>query len=250
MSEYKYRKYKEKYIKLKLMQTGGNAKIILLDGVSSSGKTTLCQFYEAQGYHRIASDDFRMKARKAILSSIPNEYINKRKMNELVVSKLSELMFVESKKYDNVIIDDISQGILKFIPDICVIIVYAPLSDLVRNMINRKTTEPRGIYIFNQFAKKYTKSLPNNKIIDTINRKNFIELLKKMKYEFESEKELIEFATKIFALMDIDDDKNHAISLRNDNKYYYIVNTHDKSPKQVYNKIKKQTDKFDIMTSY
>jgi len=49
MSYQKYLKYKTKYLKLKndtSIQTGSNdVKMILVDGTSSSGKTTICKYF-------------------------------------------------------------------------------------------------------------------------------------------------------------------------------------------------------------
>jgi broad-specificity NMP kinase len=225
------------------MQTSG-ANMILLDGVSSSGKTTICKFYEEQGYHRIAFDDFHSGAKKASIADLPNEYIGKNRKRELAMLKLHELLLAESKKYRLVIIDDITQGIRKFIPNICIIIMYTPIADLVRNMLNRKTVEPRNIHVFEQFATKYIKAIPCNKIIDYVNRLEFVTFLEKLKYEFESERELEDFAKKIFADMNIYDDNDHPISLRDNHEYYYIINTHNKTPREIYDEIKEQTDQY------
>ena len=220
-------------------QTGGDKKLILFDGVSSSGKTTIGKLFEKDGYKLIGSDDFYGPTTKKVFSEIPNEYTGQDKISKLMSKTTRELMFAESKKYDNVIFDDINQEIIDIAErkNIYVIIIYAALGDLVNNMINRKISDPRGIFVFKQYAKKYVKSNTDTSI-DVINRKSFIESLKKMKYEFDDENKLIDFAKDIFKQMDIDDDGDHYVKLRDQFQHDYIINTHDKSLDSIYKELK------------
>ena len=248
MYKNKYLKNKIKYFQhKKLVQTGGTANVILLDGTSSSGKTTISKFYEEHGYKHIAFDDYNYKGRIEMLRELPNEYITKQKLRELGESKIRELMYEESKKYPKVIFDDIDQKILIFDKNIYTIIVYASLRDLARNIISRKLTEPRSIFVFDQYVKKFIKSDSEKDSIDIINKKDFIEDLKLMKYEFESESDLLNFATKIFSSMDINDDADHYIKLRDTLKYNYIINTRGKEPTKIYAELKTKTDEYSDM---
>jgi len=43
---------------------GGMAKLILLDDISSSGKSTIAKFYEKIGYIHIAGDDISSKEKQ------------------------------------------------------------------------------------------------------------------------------------------------------------------------------------------
>ena len=72
----KYIKYKKKYLRTKFMQLGGAANIILLDGTSSSGKTTISELYKQQGYEHIQADDYLQKGRISVLKTLPNDYIS------------------------------------------------------------------------------------------------------------------------------------------------------------------------------
>jgi adenylate kinase family enzyme len=236
----KYIKYKQKYLNL---QTGGAADIILLDGTSSSGKTTIGKLYEQHGYKHITGDDFHDQSLVEVIKKLPNEYISQQSLQELRSYELRRLVFEESQKYKKVVIDDINQKILQFFKrnEIYIVVVYASLNDLINNIIRRKLIEPRGLFVFTQYAKRYTKT--DSKSLDTVNRKDFTENLKQLKQEFESETELIKFATKIFADLGISDDDNHYIKLKDNYQADYIVKTHGKSPNEIYEEIKEKTDK-------
>jgi dephospho-CoA kinase len=242
----KYIKYKKKYLRTRLMQLGGAANIILLDGTSSSGKTTISELYKQQGYEHIQFDDYHQKGRISVLKTLPNEYISQDALKKITLHEIHRLMFEESKKYDKVIFDDIVQDILDFFDrkKVYVIVVYTSLNDLINNMIARKSTSPRGLFVFSQYAKRYVKLDSEKGSLDTINRKNFIENLKQLKSEFESESKLIEFATKIFSDMGIYDDYDYNIGLRETYQADYIVNTHGKSPDKIYEEIKVKTDEY------
>ena len=244
----KYAKYQNKYFKLEPVQHGGSKSIILLDGTSSSGKTTIGKFYEKDGYKLIGIDDFPFDMlQKLIYKDLPlDEYVGAEKITKLISRKARSLMISESKKYSNlkIIFDDINQHLLDQLDrkNIYIIIVYTPLDDLVQNILKRKSTDPRGIFVFTQFAKKYVKTNSIDDSIDVVNRQKFVDSLKKIKYEFESENTLIEFANKIFFSMDISDDIDHYIKLRDTLQYDYIVNTHGKTPDQIYDELKEKTD--------
>lgn len=60
--EDKYIKYKQKYLNLKRnnIQSGGkfNKNYILIDGTSSSGKTSLCKYFKKLDYKCIICDNY------------------------------------------------------------------------------------------------------------------------------------------------------------------------------------------------
>ena len=219
--------------------------IILLDGTSSSGKTSIGKFYEKDGYKLIAVDDFPFEmVQKLVYEELSDEYIGPEKIQKLISKKHRELMITESKKYDKIIFDDINQHILNQCErkNIYIVIVYASLDRLVKNILSRKTTDPRGIFVFTQYAKRYIKTDSSKDGLDIINRIEFIEQLKKIKYEFESENALVEFAKIIFSRMEIDDDNDHYIKLRDTFQFDYILNTKDKTPIELYQELKEKTN--------
>jgi len=232
MYKTRYFKYKQKYLNLKQsLQMGGMSDLVLLDGTSSAGKTTVSKVFENMGYHAISIDDFSFEhMKKLVYKDLPNEYLGQEKIQKLITNQARKLMVEESKKYSKVVFDNINQHLLDIIDrdKIFIIIVYASPEDLVRNIVSRQTSEPRGIFVFGQFAKKYIRTDSKNDAIDVVNRKDLIEALKNIKYEFSSETELVEFATNIFSAMDINDDADYFIKLRDNLVYDYILNTKNK----------------------
>lgn len=247
--EHKYIKYKTKYMNIKTNQSGGKNKIdkmykyILLDGTSSSGKTTISKFYEKYGYYCIASDDYSKVSLNELLSVLPNEYLSNTKSSELLGLTRAKNMYSASKKYDKVVFDDISQNILKVIPrkQIFVIIVYCSLDTLTRNMTIRRFTDYRGKFVFDQYANRYVKTNTKKDSLDVINRKNFVTSLETMKADFESEDKLMQFATNVFNKMNIDDDNDHYIKLRDEYTYDYIIDTKNKTPSEIFDELKNVT---------
>lgn len=254
----KYLKYKNKYINLQkkyvidednINMIGGAVSYILLDGTSSSGKTSICDYYKEKGYVHIAFDNFWKENSKQIRSTLPNEYAEP----ELVYKMNTTIMVSEAKKYDKAIFDDVSQLVLdvtKNINDkkIYVIIVYTPLEDLVRNIDERrKKMDPRGLFALNQFIEKYEKTSDKDKEWVSknmiVNKKKFIEKLKEyLKYEFENESALINFAEDLFKKMEIDDDDDHFVKLRDKFYYDHIINTSGKSKLKVSEELGNLTD--------
>ena len=238
-------------IRNKVNQKGGDTKnIILLDGTSSSGKTTIAKYFEEIGYKHISNDEYGKHPFLQVMGSLPNQFISVTDKNKLIHDAVYDFMFTESKKYDKVIFDDISQDITDYFnrDKIFVIIVYASLDDLIRNIISRRSISYRGLTVFNQFTKRYIKTDNEEKSIDMINRKDFIKSLQKMKYEFESGEKLIEFANMIFNKMEINDDNDHYIKLRDNRQddflgtthnyqYDYILKTSDKTPEMIYKEL-------------
>jgi hypothetical protein len=110
--------------------------------------------------------------------------------------------------------------------DLFIIVIYTNLSNLTRNLESRRL----------EFPKRYIKTNEEDENkIDMVNRKNFIKLLKNnLKYEFENEEMLISFANNMFNSMNIDDDLNHWIKLRDEYKYDYLLNTNEKSKNDIY----------------
>jgi len=215
-------------------------KKILLNGTSSSGKTTISKLFEQQGYTRLTSDDFMEMARIEYLSKLPNEYISLEEKEKLHKYQVRKLMFIESEKYDKIIFDDCRQDIIQFIDrkDVFIIVIYVSLENLVRNLLSRVSTEPRGLQMFEQYSIRFIKTDTSINSLNIINRKKFIEQLNTgVKYLFESEEQLIEFVYKIFAHMEIFDDNDHYVKLRNEYQHDYIINTNDKTINEIYEEL-------------
>lgn len=167
-------------VRKKLHQNGGNKKMIFLDGTSSSGKSTIAKLFEEEGYKHINVDDFMDDGRIIMLKNIPNEYTSNSQKISLHKHETGKLMLEESKKYDKVVLDDVRQDILQFFnrKDVYIIIVYTSLDNLMRNFLKRRFHEPRGLFVFEQYAKRYINADSSIDSLDIISRPKFVELLK------------------------------------------------------------------------
>jgi len=95
--------------------------------------------------------------------------------------------------------------------------------------------------LLNNFQKDIL-NVKNNDLqkIEVINRKDFYKiLLKYFKYEFKNEEELIKFSNDIFSNMNIIDDNDHFIKLRNEYKYDYLLITTNKTKNDIFNELNK-----------
>ena len=84
--EDKYIKYKQKYLNLTRnnIQSGGkfNKKYILIDGTSSSGKTSLCKYFKKLDYKCIICDNYvneMTEIKNEWLKTLSNNYITKKR---------------------------------------------------------------------------------------------------------------------------------------------------------------------------
>ena len=144
----------------------------------------------------------------------------------IIFPKKKSLIIWTQKKYNNLYI----------------IIVFTNLNNLARNLeIIRKNGDRRGVFAFKQFSERYIKCKNNDlQKIEIINRKDFYKiLLKYFKYEFKSEEELIKFSNDIFSNMNIMDDNDHFIKLRNEYKYDYLLITTNKTKTDIFNELNK-----------
>jgi dephospho-CoA kinase len=248
--------YKNKYVKYKnkIVQFGGtfNKNFIFVDGTSSAGKTTICTYFNAKGYKCLVGDDYSKKTYEKITEykkTISNDYMPKNKMRSIYDISRTNLIIDDAIQAGNAMIDWVDQKTFVQLfeerglaEQLYIIVVYTSLQNLARNLESRrKEGDPRGVFAFEQFAKRYVKAEENdNKIIDTVNRAQFKQiLLDNFKYEFENENELNIFCNKIFGEMGISDDENHSIKLRPELHVDYLLNTHDKTKEDIYGELDK-----------
>jgi len=227
--------------KYKFIIKGGHRyNQILLDGISSSGKSTIGNFFVEKGYVHINSDDINTRELHKNVGNLinTNQYYSMQEMRIIGEREKTRLMYQHGINKDAVY-DDISQNIVQHFDnknDIFVIVVYTSLDELIRNILLRRLSEPRGQNVFRQFSEKYISTDTNG--IDTINRETFRHQLKeKLKYIFESEKDLDNFVDKMFATMEIFDDNNHQIKLRDGFKCDYLLNTTGKTPERIFQEL-------------
>ena len=217
---------------------------IFLSGTSSSGKTSIIKEMPKK-YNILSLDGLYEKYNFEICKNtkLKNRYYSIKEKDNIYYDCLYKKL-IECLKKDNIIdwVDDFNDNyellIDKYLPNRFHILVYTNLYDLVKNINKRKLYEPRGIWLFEeQFIKYYKETKNKDDAIDTINYSKFIKSLEKIKYEFESEKELNKFAEKIFNLLGIKKiikDKDYYIKPRL-NTYNLILITKNKSPSELKN---------------
>jgi uridine kinase len=207
--------------------------IILILGTSSSGKTSVVNEFP-KNFKRKYEHDTTIP----LFKKIKNKYID---LDKAITENLLKTLAEHAKSAKNSVIDDVDQSgkILEYLPANTIkVLLYADLKTMTDNLISRLDTNPRTIFIYKQYAKYYVKSNKKDEKehVGKVNRKDFIEELKRIKWNFKSEKDLIEFAHKIFADMEINDNNDHYIKIRN-NFYDLIINTKNKTPKDIYKEI-------------
>ena len=254
MSEYynKYLKYKSKYLELKnndLVGGGSNNKFLLVDGTSSAGKSTICKYFSKKNFLCFQIDNYFNDKRinfDNLFKKIKNKYGETDKIYNYEPVKYMINDAIKTNK--NILFDHISQKEIinymntKKYNNLYIIIVFTNLNNLARNLeIRRKNGDRRGVFAFKQFSERYIKCKNNDlQKIEIINRKYFYKiLLKYFKYEFKSEEELIKFSNDIFSNMNIIDDNNHFIKLRNEYKYDYLLITTNKTKTDIFNELNK-----------
>lgn len=224
----------------------------IVDGTSSAGKSTICNYFANFDYKCIKVDDIFENHRKeldniyiGIMKKIKNKYDEKEKQKVNQIAE--EIMVNMATKEQKAILDDISQqelleiftrrNLMKYVK---IIVVYTNLANLARNLESRrKEGDPRGKFAFEQFADRYIKADPNDKdIIDYINKSDFIKLLKKyFKYEFKNQEDLLKFADSLFENMNIKDNQKHPIKLKASYKADIIINTTNKTKQQIFEEL-------------
>jgi hypothetical protein len=68
-------------------------------------------------------------------------------------------------------------------------------------------------------------------------------LLNYFKYEFKNEEELIKFSNDIFKQMNINDDDDHYVKVRDGIKYDYLLVTTNKSKEEIFTELSKFNSK-------
>ena len=225
-------------------------KFILVDGTSSCGKTTICKFFSKGGFLLFQIDNYFNDKRLCydkLFKKIKNTYDESNNIynNEPVKYMVNDAI----AKHKNILFDHVSQKeIIQFMRSkklkLYIINVFTNLKDMARNLeLRRKKGDRRNVFAFSQFSNRYIKC-SNNDInkIEIVNRSKFKKLLiKYFKYEFKDENDLIEFCKKTFNTMNIDDDKDHYIKLRETYICDYLLITTNKTKSEIFNELKKKT---------
>jgi len=230
-----------------------NKKFVLLQGSRCSGKSTICNFFNKKHFSCFQLDKYNNYCNKKVckkfiqtLKNAKNEYNPKKEYYYNDIAK--KIMFEDSLKCkSNVVFDMFEQSKLinflkkkNLINNLYIINVFANLETIFRNLKEMKNeNEPRTKFVFTDFSETYIKTYEDNpKKIEKINRNNFKNLLlKHLKYEFTDKTHLINFANDIFKKMEIDDDNDHYIRVRDNIKYDYLLNTSNKSKTEIFKEL-------------
>ena len=230
-----------------MISRGKNNKFILVDGTSSSGKSTIGKYFSKKEFLCFQIDNYWNDKRiNNDFKKVKNDYGEIDKIYEYKTVKYMIDDAIKTNK--NILFDHISQkeiinymNIKKY-DNLYIIIIFTNLNDLALNLEKRrKSGDGRGKFAFNQFSERYIKcENKDTQKIEKINRKIFKKiLLKFFKYEFKKEEELITFSNEIFSNMNIIDDKDHFIKLRNEYKYDYLLITTNKTKNEIFNELNK-----------
>jgi len=211
---------------------------IILDGTSSAGKSSIMKEFTNQ-YKKIAMDDKLIE--KQFMTLVKNKFYSEKQLFKIIDTYIYNSIKNKTLNEKNFIIDIVHENqklsnIINFLPNpntIKHILIYTNLENLVNNINKRKNYNPRGKFIFEQFASYYVKTNNEKKSIDTINLKSFINNLQNIKYEFKNNKDLIDFAKEIFKKLKILDYNDYFIKLQY-NKYDLIINTLNKTPNDIH----------------
>lgn len=224
-------------------------KFILLDGTSSAGKSTIGKYFSSKKYLHFQIDSYFNDTRidyNKLFKKIKNNYSETNKIHLYEPTKLMVCDAIDTNK--NILFDHVYQKEIidimkkkKLSKNLFIINVFANINDLARNIESRrKDGDNRGVFVFSQFSNRYIKCKNNDvKKIETVNRKKFKHLLlKNFKYEFKNEDELIDFSNNVFDEMNISDDKDHFIKLRDEYICDYLLITTNKTKDDIFNELK------------
>ncbi len=228
-------------------------KMILIDGTSSSGKTTISKYLNRKNYKSFHIDDYNNdkrinKIKIKLYKKIQNKYGEYNKIRDIEYNIAVKYMVEDAIKSKRNIVFDIStqKEIIEYINKkykknkLFIINLYTNLEGLIRNLKKRMIEgDRRSIRIFYQFADRYVKTeISDKNKIDKINKRKFKKILSEnLKYEFENKEELNKFCNDVFERMGIKDNKSYYIKLRDEYKYDYILNTSNKTKRTIFNEI-------------
>jgi hypothetical protein len=268
-------KYLKLYEQFFLIKEGKSNKCILIDGTSSAGKTYMSEGLIDKGWVIIGSDDFageselkipfdhsvagydkeageefhkkmseeregKLGERGATNVGFPghpkNEEFKKSGVEDPRVWYMYQDYLYGRGKDKNVIFDDISDGVLKFIPDCDYILLYTPLEQLKTNVIDRsKKNDKRGEWVFSeQFINRFEATKNKSESFDgdkSYTKKELEDLLEDKKLQESFNEGPLDVNKFLNDLGFKEDDTEYWIKLRNTlPKGEKIFNSRGKTP--------------------
>lgn len=225
---------------------------LILNGTSSSGKTSIMKLFPIK-YKKLSMDNFYndifcFHKIKPVQSLYKNKYYSKKEHEKIHRIYLWDYFKKQTRNVTNFIIDQVDTknqlGLSNYlkknnVKGIINVLLYTNLYDLIRNIDKRRGFEPRSKWLFTrQFCKLYTYTKDKEEAIGTVCFNKFVKDLKKIKYEFVDEKELISFAKQVFNLLNIKRIiKYKEYHIKPVCKYDLVLNSSNKSSKQIFTKL-------------
>lgn len=220
-----------------------NINYISCEGISSAGKTTICKILSKYGYTCIQTDALWQKATNLFYENVKNEFMTKQHKKQEIQKLFIHILFEESKKHDKLVYDyappEVAELFKSVGKNLYVMFVYADFKTLAKNINRRRTTELRGLSVFEQYTKKYYTSDETDLVLDIVNKNKFKDVLETyLKYLFESQENLNLFVEKIFGDLGIIDDDDYKIGIKKEFDYAGHIITSNKSENEIENNLK------------
>lgn len=216
-------------------------KAVFVLGTSSTGKTSITDLFPSK-YHRLHIDEFYDKnisiCHKKTIRAVRNKFLGLDALEQKKNEAFDKMLIETIKRHKYIVVDDLVLTGLTAVPKSrrLVFLIYAPLEDMVRNIISRRESDFRALRPFEQLSYFYISTEDSSKAVDTISRAKVFKALQKIKWLFQSEGHMKCFGATFLKDMGIVDDEEHFIRPKH-NVYDAVINTHGKTPKDIYREL-------------
>jgi hypothetical protein len=172
--------------------------IILLDGCSTSGKTTYSvKLSKDLNYKYISYDDMWIKMHKE------NPKLSEEEITNLTGNKVIKYI----SKHDNVIVDNPVISPFDHPKNVQKYLIYSSPKQLIKNFIKRSTYHPSSVkLVMNCFSNYYVETDNPEDAIDKINVEDIFEFLKLNPDEFKEGENFQEFINRVCSKIGFRDD--------------------------------------------
>lgn len=225
--------------------------IIKLEGTSSAGKSSIMKEMP-KSYNKISMDEiYDIDCGDALRicgnKKLKNKYYNEKEKNEYYIYCYNMQIISNIKKDKINIIDMVDSfddkgfpNFNKLVNDKISVLVHTNLENLTKNILGRKLIEPRGLDVYEKFTDYHVVTNDKNYALDKINYNQFVKNLKNIKYLFDSELSLLNFADYIFKKLGVKKlAKNKDYYIKPKLQHDLVLITKNKTPKILSNEIVK-----------
>ena len=208
---------------------------------------------------KISEDGFSHKVLydhtiKPVESLYKNKYYTGKERVDLRRDYIWKYYKSETKNSKNFIIDLVIDGnkedqlgLKKYLAkNIINVLLYTNLNNLIKNFNKRKNYDIKDERVFSHFSNLYTYTDDPSEAIDAICLKDFIKNLKKIKYLFENEKDLIKLAERTFKRLKIKKlQLNKKYNIKPNYKYDIVLNSKNKTSKELVKELVNKVKNFE-----